>query len=248
MEIRGTITPSPPGGILGTVDYMSPEQLLGQEVDHRSDIFSFGVVLYQMITGRLPFPGSTITETIDSILNENPLPVERHNDKAPEALSRVIGKMLQKELEDRYQSVREVWIDLSQIKTEPAHRVFSPQMHRKYSSWTIRGLILMAALLAVYLYWPRPPLSKLLGSVRRSGPIPGPSFLLPASLRIRKQSLHFTGGDITQIDLTDYGTFRISKNRDPHLFARSNSIQSSLMLPLKSPFYTRIAVTWHPGK
>ena len=106
------------GTVRGTVAYMAPEQALGREVDHRSDIFSFGVVLYEMLSGRLPFTGESITEVIDSILHNTPAPVTRYHEAIPENLVRVLAKMLEKDPELRYQSVHEVWVDLRRVRDD----------------------------------------------------------------------------------------------------------------------------------
>jgi serine/threonine protein kinase len=85
-----------PGGIVGTVSYMSPEQALGKALDHRSDIFSFGVVLYEMITGRLPFAAGSSQQILDIIIHREPPSITRYNDQAPEELVRIVRKMLEK--------------------------------------------------------------------------------------------------------------------------------------------------------
>src|SRR5712692_8221458 len=104
------------GVIMGTVSYMSPEQALGQPVDARSDLFSFGVVLYEMATGRMPFTGNSPTSTIDKILHNPPPAPAQFNSELPPALEQVILKLLEKNAEDRYQSAREVLIDLRRLK------------------------------------------------------------------------------------------------------------------------------------
>src|SRR5262249_13545842 len=96
------------GLLMGTVEYMSPEQVLGYEVDHRTDIFSLGVVLYQMASGRSPFAGGSIGETIDRILHAEPEPIFRFNSKIPLKLQRVIQTCLEKKREQRYPSAREL--------------------------------------------------------------------------------------------------------------------------------------------
>jgi tetratricopeptide (TPR) repeat protein/predicted Ser/Thr protein kinase len=103
------------GTVMGTFAYMSPEQVRGRPVDFRSDLFSLGAVLYEMLTGRLPFDGATITEIIDGILNREPAAVARFNYSVPEALERVVIKLLRKDPEYRFQSARELHIDLSEI-------------------------------------------------------------------------------------------------------------------------------------
>jgi serine/threonine protein kinase len=74
------------GTIVGTASYMSPEQALAKPVDHRSDIFSFGIVLYEMITGRLPFRGGSPAEVLDAVLHAEPAPIVRYNENAPDTL------------------------------------------------------------------------------------------------------------------------------------------------------------------
>ncbi len=106
------------GALLGTVEYMSPEQALGRSVDHRSDIFSLGVVLYQMATGRVPFAGSTPSETIARILEAQPEAMARFNYDLPEAMERIVRKCLEKDRERRYQSARDIMVDLQELARE----------------------------------------------------------------------------------------------------------------------------------
>jgi two-component system LytT family response regulator len=106
------------GALLGTVEYMSPEQALGRSVDHRSDIFSLGVVLYQMATGRVPFAGSTPSETIARILEAQPEAMARFNYDLPETLERIVRKCLEKDRERRYQSARDIMVDLQELARE----------------------------------------------------------------------------------------------------------------------------------
>ncbi len=104
------------GSTLGTAAYMSPEQAQGEEVDQRSDIFSFGVVLYELLTGRLPFRGEHIPAIIYSILNENPEPVVRYKINVPEGLQRIVDKALEKDREERYQHIDDLLADLRHEK------------------------------------------------------------------------------------------------------------------------------------
>ena len=103
------------GVVLGTVAYMSPEQALGRDVDHRSDIFSLGVVLYEMATGRLPFAGANAQETMAHLLQSQPDAVARFNYELPQELDRVIRKCLEKDRDRRYQSARELLVDLKNL-------------------------------------------------------------------------------------------------------------------------------------
>ena len=110
-----------PGAVLGTVPYMSPEQALGREVDHRSDIFSLGAVMYEMSTGRLPFSGANSVEIIQQITHTQPEAIARFNYDIPAELERIIRKCLEKDRERRYQSARELWIDLKNLEREGHH-------------------------------------------------------------------------------------------------------------------------------
>jgi eukaryotic-like serine/threonine-protein kinase len=107
-----------PGVVLGTVSYMSPEQALARQVDARTDIFSLGVVLYEMATGRVPFSGSSVTETIDKIVHAQPEAVARLNYEIPAELEVIIKKALRKNRDERYQTVREMLIDLKALHRE----------------------------------------------------------------------------------------------------------------------------------
>jgi eukaryotic-like serine/threonine-protein kinase len=105
-----------PNMIVGTMAYMSPEQALGREVDHRTDIFSLGVVLYEMSTGDLPFRGDTTPEMIVQITHGEPAAIAARNSRGPSGLPQVIQKCLAKDRERRYQSVRELIADLKKLQ------------------------------------------------------------------------------------------------------------------------------------
>ncbi|MFL6277858.1 MAG: protein kinase domain-containing protein [Blastocatellia bacterium] len=106
------------GVVAGTVSYMSPEQALGRDVDHRSDIFSLGVVAYEMLTARLPFAGVSTTEIIDAIVHNEPPAIARFNYSVPHELERIIRKALAKDVSYRYQAVREMYIDLRNLQRD----------------------------------------------------------------------------------------------------------------------------------
>ena len=105
-----------PGAIVGTVNYMSPEQLRSMRVDGRSDIWSLGVVLYEMIAGCAPFTGSTKSDVIASILTQEPTLLTRYSTDIPHELQRIVDKSLRKEREERYQIAKELLIDLKDLK------------------------------------------------------------------------------------------------------------------------------------
>jgi hypothetical protein len=100
------------GAIIGTAPYMSPEQVKGQALDARSDIFSFGTVLHELLSGHRPFGAGTFAETISAVLTRDPPPLAAHGIAAPAGIERVIGQCLQKNRDQRYQTMREVRLEL----------------------------------------------------------------------------------------------------------------------------------------
>jgi len=104
------------GMVMGTANYMSPEQAKGTHVDARTDLWSLGAVLYEMTTGRVPFPGETPTETISLILQKEPAPLERFARDVPTELERIVTKALTKDREERYQTAKDLLIDLRNLK------------------------------------------------------------------------------------------------------------------------------------
>jgi len=113
-----TLVNTADGIVLGTLSYMSPEQARGTDVDARTDIWSLGVVLYEMVTGRQPFEGTTMSDVLASVLDHEPLPVMRYAPTVPADLERIIRKTLAKDPEERYQTAKDLLIDLKELKHE----------------------------------------------------------------------------------------------------------------------------------
>lgn len=148
-----------PGLVMGTVEYMSPEQLLGHEVDHRTDLFSLGITLFQMATGKLPFKGKSSTETMDQILHSQPQPIIKYNPKTPTELERIIHKCLEKDREDRYQSAKDLLVDLRNLKRDTETQVTIdalPQLRPRRRLWAYAILSVILAIMggAAWWFWP----------------------------------------------------------------------------------------------
>ncbi|HEX8890799.1 MAG TPA: protein kinase [Pyrinomonadaceae bacterium] len=128
-----------PGTVMGTTNYMSPEQTRGLEVDARTDIWSLGVLLYEMVTGHAPFEGETQSDVIVSILDREPLPLSSESREVPAELQRIIRKALSKDREERYQTVKDLLIDLKSLRQELAFESrleysLAPNANRRASS------------------------------------------------------------------------------------------------------------------
>jgi eukaryotic-like serine/threonine-protein kinase len=149
LETRATTAEilTEPGTAMGTVAYMSPEQARGQTVDARSDLWSFGVVLYEMVTGARPFDGPTSPIVFAALLNQTPQPVHERNPHVPAELERIIGVLLAKDRASRYQSAAELRADLERLQggSAPVRQIRSPGALLKYGIMAAVTSILAAA-------------------------------------------------------------------------------------------------------
>jgi eukaryotic-like serine/threonine-protein kinase len=154
-----------PGSALGTVAYMSPEQVRGKELDARTDLFSFGAVLYEMSTGTLPFRGDTTGAMFDSILNRAPVAPVRLNPDVPAELERIINKALEKDRNLRYQHASDIRTDLQRLKrgtdSEPLTAVRSAgtatRIGKHWKTIVFAAIAVLALSVGSYFYFHRTP-------------------------------------------------------------------------------------------
>ena len=133
-----------PGVVMGTAQYMSPEQARGLEVDARTDIFSLGVVLYEMVGGRAPFQGETPSDVIVSLLQKEPVPLSSYSRGVPSEVQRIVRKALRKEREDRYQAMKELLADLKALKRTLEHSTITHRQYRLVTAAVMAILLIVA--------------------------------------------------------------------------------------------------------
>ena len=158
------------GVIPGTAVYMSPEQARSEEIDFRSDLFSFGVVMYEMSTGKKPFTGKNSLMTLDAVLHDKPTPPGQLNPKVPVELEGIIGKAMEKDRKQRYQSATQIKADLQVLKRETESGLVKSSLHpsklrvssntfgrgsSRWQLWLLLGTVavLLTVLAAVGTYW-----------------------------------------------------------------------------------------------
>lgn len=153
LESLGPLTS--PGAAIGTIAYMSPEQALGKEVDQRTDIFSLGIVLYEMATGRRPFLADTSAAVFEAILHQEPLPPSQLKPSLPVAFDQIVLRSLEKDPDRRYQSAGALWDELTTLRTTPkaGRNEVLTQVARR-PGFVAFAIVLIAAVIAasVFLY------------------------------------------------------------------------------------------------
>ncbi len=160
-----------PGSTIGTIAYMSPEQAMGEELDRRTDLFSLGIVLYEMVTGRQAFPGNTSAAVFDGILNRGPVPPLQVNPQLPPRIAEILDKALEKDLKLRYQTASDFRVDLQRLKREseshgsstsgvtPRAEVASVAPASGFKRWPLialaSGIIALALIAGAYVFGKR---------------------------------------------------------------------------------------------
>jgi tetratricopeptide (TPR) repeat protein/tRNA A-37 threonylcarbamoyl transferase component Bud32 len=161
-KLKGATRVTKTGTTLGTLQYMSPEQAGGEAFDSRSDIFSFGVILYEMVTGRLPFRGDNEAAVINSILNDTPEPLARYKADLPEGLQRIVDRALTKDPHERYQHADDMVAELRHEKrlletgtgTATQTRETRPAPGRRLLPILIPATIVVAAIILILIFEP----------------------------------------------------------------------------------------------
>jgi Tol biopolymer transport system component len=179
-EGEGSLLLSTPGMVMGTVPTMSPEQARGQPLDARTDLYSFGVVLYEMATGRAPFGGDSAAVIFEAILSREPTPIRTLNPDLPAELDRIVRKAMEKDREVRYQTASDLRADLKRLRRDSesgrtaAVAPAAPPRRRRLRAWIAGGAATAALLAAVALLWP---------SRRTTPPTPpGPTTAAPPAI------------------------------------------------------------------
>ena len=222
-----TQTGTEPGLVLGTVQYMSPEQALGKQVDHRSDLFSLGIVLYQMAAGRVPFAGESVTETINKIINSVPDALARLNYAISPELDHIVRKCLEKNPDNRYQSAHDLLIDLRNLKRDTESGSLSSRTAttipaaRPARSWKLPVIAALIAVMAVaaFLFVQRKQKESSTGTVPVASEKRKMLAVLPFENLGSPDDQYFATG------MTDEITSRLSTVKDLGVISRTSAMQ-----------------------
>jgi tetratricopeptide (TPR) repeat protein/TolB-like protein len=167
-----TDTISAPGAVIGTLSYMAPEQLEGREVSARTDIFAFGTVVHEMITGKKAFAGQSGASVIAAILKEKPTPLSQSNPRVPAELERIVAKMLAKDPDDRYESVADILVDLRAVQDSRGESSRFDAIRRMLLRRAVPAVGGVAIAAAVVLTFLSPQTRERFGRWFRAAPLP----------------------------------------------------------------------------
>lgn len=156
-KLRGGTQLTKTGSTLGTAAYMSPEQIRGEDVDHRSDIFSLGVVLYELVTSHLPFRGEFEAALSYSILNENPPAISSLRPDVPKSFEQIINRCLEKDKTKRSQSVDDIETELKSVERDLSRSPERSEGRSTKSLWIVAAVIVVLAAIGIYLFYPKLP-------------------------------------------------------------------------------------------
>lgn len=236
-----------PGATMGTVAYMSPEQVRGSELDSRTDLFSFGAVLYEMGTGALPFAGNTSGVIFEAILNRNPVPPSQLNPSVPRSLEEVINKALEKDPKLRYQHAVDIRTDLQRLKRDTesgrassgSRAALSTATHRGWSVWLAAGVAALVLAVSLWLFSsPDVPTVNSIVQLTNDGQ-PKNGLLAADSARVYFNEGNFGSYRISQVSVQGGQTAELPTNFVNVVIGGITSGGSSLLVFTGAPFAPR---------